>query len=110
MDSRFISEDIVPTLTERLKNISIGSYSKHVQSVLQSKLNITKRFVDGGKVTDHHAIIPTEQVNQLYSTGTSIFPAFFVCACVAGTCVAATSVIGLDFFRAIAPDIQIDSV
>jgi len=69
-DSRFISEDIVPTLTERLKSISIGPYSKHVQSVLRSKLNITKRFVDGSKVTDHHAIIPTEQYVNLASLNT----------------------------------------
>lgn len=69
-DSRYISEDIVPTLPERLKSISVGAYAKLAQSVLRSKMNITKRFVDGSKVTDHHAIIPTEQYVNLGSLST----------------------------------------
>ncbi|HEX2945721.1 MAG TPA: DNA topoisomerase III [Clostridia bacterium] len=69
-DSRYISEDIVPTLSERLKSISVGPYVKLAQSVLRNKLNVTKRFVDGSKVTDHHAIIPTEQYVNLGSLST----------------------------------------
>ncbi|SPF52749.1 DNA topoisomerase 3 [Candidatus Desulfosporosinus infrequens] len=60
-DSRHISEDIVPTLPERLKSIAQGPYVDFARSILRTKLIITKRFVDGSKVTDHHAIIPTEQ-------------------------------------------------
>jgi DNA topoisomerase-3 len=59
-DSRYISEDIVPTLPERLKSIAIGPYAV-ARGLLKNKLVTGKRFVDGSKVSDHHAIIPTEQ-------------------------------------------------
>ncbi len=64
-DSRHITTDIVPTLTERLKSIAIGPYSKLVQGILKNRINVTNRFVDNSKVTDHHAIIPTEQFVNL---------------------------------------------
>jgi len=64
-DSRYITEDIVPTLVERLKSISIGSYKLSAQELLKTRLNVTKRFVDSSKVSDHHAIIPTEQYVDL---------------------------------------------
>ena len=64
-DSRYISEDIVPTLPERLKSIAVGPYAEAARQILKSKLNITKRFADNSKVSDHHAIIPTEQFVQL---------------------------------------------
>ncbi|TGE33499.1 DNA topoisomerase III [Desulfosporosinus sp. Sb-LF] len=60
-DSRHISEDIVPTLPERLKSVALGPYVDLARSILRNKLIITKRFVDSSKVSDHHAIIPTEQ-------------------------------------------------
>ncbi|QNU65934.1 DNA topoisomerase III [Ruminiclostridium herbifermentans] len=64
-DSRYITTDIVPTLTERLKSIAIGPYAKPVQNILKNRINVTNRFVDNSKVTDHHAIIPTEQFVNL---------------------------------------------
>lgn len=66
-DSRYITDDIVPTLPERLKSISIGPYKTFVQSILRNKINVTKRLVDNSKVSDHHAIIPTEQYVDLSS-------------------------------------------
>jgi DNA topoisomerase-3 len=66
-DSRYITSDIVPTLTERLKSIAVGPYAKPVQGILRNKINVTNRFVDNSKVTDHHAIIPTEQFVNLSS-------------------------------------------
>lgn len=66
-DSRHITTDIVPTLPDRLKSISIGPYAESARTLLRTKLNITKRFVDNSKVTDHHAIIPTEQYVDLGS-------------------------------------------
>lgn len=64
-DSRYITNDIVPTLTERLKSIAVGPYTEAARALLRGKLHITKRFVDDSKVTDHHAIIPTEQYVNL---------------------------------------------
>ncbi|WHH61557.1 DNA topoisomerase III [Petroclostridium sp. X23] len=66
-DSKYITDDIVPTLPERLKSIAIGPYTTLVRDVLKSKLRVTKRFMDNSKVTDHHAIIPTEQYVDLSS-------------------------------------------
>lgn len=39
----------------------IEEYSQFASELLKSKLPITKRIVDDKKVTDHHAIIPTEK-------------------------------------------------
>jgi DNA topoisomerase-3 len=64
-DSRYITTDIVPTLNERLKSIAIGPYAKVVQGILRNRLSVTNRFVDNSKVSDHHAIIPTEQFVNL---------------------------------------------
>ena len=66
-DSRYISDDIVPTLPERLKSIAVGPYSEWARNLLRNKLNVTKRFADSSKVTDHHAVIPTEQYVDLSS-------------------------------------------
>jgi DNA topoisomerase-3 len=66
-DSRYVTEDIVPTLKERLKSIAVGPYTTWTRDVLRSKISPTKRFVDNSKVTDHHAIIPTEQYVDLGS-------------------------------------------
>ncbi len=60
-DSRYISSDIVETLPDRLKAISIGNYKTLVTEILKSKINPHKGFVDDSKVSDHHAIIPTEE-------------------------------------------------
>jgi DNA topoisomerase-3 len=60
-DSRFISDDLVGTLKDRIKACAIGSYAKFGSKILQSPIKSNKSFVNNGKVTDHHAIIPTEQ-------------------------------------------------
>lgn len=60
-DSRYLTQDIVPTLKDRLKAINIGPYSKFASKVLASPIKANKSFVDNSKVTDHHAIIPTEE-------------------------------------------------
>lgn len=64
-DSRYITDDLVPTLKERLKSIAVGPYAKLAGELLKNNINVTKRFVDNSKVTDHHAIIPTEQYVNL---------------------------------------------
>lgn len=69
-DSRYITEDIVPTLLERLKSVAVGSYSALAHALIKNKLNLTKRFVDNTKVSDHHAIIPTEQYVNLSNFST----------------------------------------
>ncbi|OPA06162.1 DNA topoisomerase III [Bacillus cereus] len=59
-DSRYISSDIVGTLPERLKACGVGEYRPFAHKVLQNPIKPNKSFVDDSKVSDHHAIIPTE--------------------------------------------------
>ncbi|PKM80776.1 MAG: DNA topoisomerase III [Firmicutes bacterium HGW-Firmicutes-14] len=68
-DSRYISDDVVPTLAERLKSIAVGPYSAPAHSILKNGIKPTRRFVDNSKVTDHHAIIPTEEYVNLAKLG-----------------------------------------
>lgn len=64
-DSRYISSDIVPTLKGRLDSIAIGPYAALARKALRGTLSVSKRLVDDSKVSDHHAIIPTEQYVNL---------------------------------------------
>lgn len=59
-DSRFISSDIVSTLPERLKACAVGEYRPLANKILNKSIKASKSFVDDSKVSDHHAIIPTE--------------------------------------------------
>ncbi|WP_078547637.1 DNA topoisomerase III [Litchfieldia alkalitelluris] len=60
-DSRYLSSDIVDTLKERIKACGVGPYTKLAHKVLQKPIKTNKSFVDDSKVSDHHAIIPTEE-------------------------------------------------
>lgn len=60
-DSRYISSDIVDTLKERINACGIGPYSAAASKILKNPIKANKNFVDDSKVSDHHAIIPTEQ-------------------------------------------------
>ena len=59
-DSRYLSSDIVATLPERLKACGVGEYRSLANKVLVKPIKASKSFVDDSKVSDHHAIIPTE--------------------------------------------------
>ncbi|UED80691.1 DNA topoisomerase III [Lysinibacillus sp. CD3-6] len=59
-DSRYISQDIVATIPERLKACGIGEYRPLANKLLNKPIKTSKAFVDDSKVSDHHAIIPTE--------------------------------------------------
>ena len=45
---------------ERLKACGVGEYRPFAHKVLQKPIKPNKSFVDDSKVSDHHAIIPTE--------------------------------------------------
>ncbi|MBC2207759.1 DNA topoisomerase III [Listeria booriae] len=64
-DSRFISDDIVPTLKERVEACGVGPYAKPARAVASKPIKANKSFVDNSKVSDHHAIIPTEETPSL---------------------------------------------
>lgn len=60
-DSRHLSTDIVGTLKERLDAVTIGPYKKIASTLSRKPIVTNSTFVDDKKVSDHHAIIPTEQ-------------------------------------------------
>jgi DNA topoisomerase-3 len=63
-DSRYITEDIVPYLKSRVQAIAkISKYAVIANSLLNTGFNIDKKLVDNSKVTDHHALIPTEAID-----------------------------------------------
>lgn len=59
-DSRYLTTDIVPTLVERLDAIKVQAYSSFIRQIPRP-IKGSKHFVDNSKVSDHHAIIPTEE-------------------------------------------------
>ncbi|MFY4776396.1 DNA topoisomerase III [Metabacillus sp. RGM 3146] len=60
-DSRYISSDIVDTLKDRVEACNVQPYAKFASKILAKPIRSNKSFVDDSKVSDHHAIIPTEQ-------------------------------------------------
>jgi DNA topoisomerase-3 len=64
-DSRYIGKDVAETLKERIQACGVGPYRKVAGKLLVQPLRTNKSFVDDSKVSDHHAIIPTEQFVQL---------------------------------------------
>ena len=64
-DSRYLSSDIVPALKERLRACGTGPYRKLAGRLLNQTFTAKASFVNDAKVSDHHAIIPTEQFVSL---------------------------------------------
>ena len=61
--SRYISDDLFDIIPERIKNVCLyPSLRDKAETLLCQPLN--KRSVDGSKVTDHHALLITENVPQ----------------------------------------------
>lgn len=69
-DSRYLTDDIVPTLNERLRAVTIGDTKAAAEDILRRKLKINKSCINNSKVSDHHAIIPTEQKVPMISLST----------------------------------------
>ncbi|WP_263705436.1 DNA topoisomerase III [Shouchella tritolerans] len=61
-DSRYLSSDLVETLKERLHAVDVQPFRKMVANAKKQGLAHAKRqMVNNAKVSDHHALIPTEQ-------------------------------------------------
>lgn len=60
-DSRFLSSDIVPTLKDRLEGMEVKPYAQYVSQIKKRGIKSHKGYVNDAKVSDHHAIIPTEE-------------------------------------------------
>ncbi|MGN1264660.1 MAG: DNA topoisomerase 3, partial [Muribaculaceae bacterium] len=62
VDTTYLSEDIYPTIPGVLK--AMTPYASLTAPVLAHKIPKSKKVVDDSKVTDHHAIIPTNMEPQ----------------------------------------------
>ncbi len=65
-DSRYIPTDVVPSLPERLRAVAVDDYKDIALSLARKKPLRTKYLVNDAKVSDHHAIIPTEERPSLW--------------------------------------------
>lgn len=64
-DSRYLTSDMTATLKERLSACAVGPYRKTAAALSAKRIRADKSFVNNARVSDHHAIIPTEQFVQL---------------------------------------------
>ncbi len=64
-DSRYITNDIVATLPARILALHSSPFGPAAREVLKLNKPLDARFVNDRKVTDHHAIIPTEEAPRM---------------------------------------------
>jgi len=65
--SRYLTKDMEPKLKELIENVGkIDAYKPFADTLLEApKIITSKRIIDDKKVTDHHAIIPTDKQANL---------------------------------------------
>lgn len=60
-DSRYLSDDLAPHLASRVQRLAgLAQFSDLAAPLLGQPLPLSKRIIDNSKISDHHAIIPTE--------------------------------------------------
>jgi DNA topoisomerase III len=76
-DSRYLSSDMVGKIKGTLSRLNIEPYGEYASYVIKlPKLPVSKRIIDDSKITDHHAIIPTDVSPNLKSLSTEEFNAY----------------------------------
>lgn len=64
-DSRYLTTDMAATMADRLQGMTSG-YKEEIRPIAANQNKVlAKRVFNNEKVTDHHAIIPTEQYLNL---------------------------------------------
>lgn len=64
--SRYLSKDIVSQFPQLLENIkSLTKYTSFVEEIQKNNWKMAEKMIDDKKVTDHHAIIPTDKKANL---------------------------------------------
>ncbi len=66
-DSNYLSDDMIPLVKSIVKCL-VGYDGERVQHLQTQGLNIDKRIIDNSRISDHHAIIPTNLIGRLGST------------------------------------------
>ena len=59
-DSNYLTHDMVDTIQERLRAILATDYKSHVRDLISETFSSKMHIFNNQKVSDHHAIIPTE--------------------------------------------------
>jgi len=66
-DSRYITTDLSKFLNPYVQALSnIPKYAEVAKNLLSQGLNINKLIVDDSKVTDHHALLPTNNIVKYF--------------------------------------------
>lgn len=65
-DSKHLTSDMKDTLQDRIKAVQTGPYRPLAATILKSTVSAQKGVIDDAKVSDHHAIIPTEENPPLH--------------------------------------------
>lgn len=63
-DSNYLSDDMIPLIESIVKRLSAYDNDR-TSALLYNGLNIDKRVIDNSKISDHHAIIPTNLIGRL---------------------------------------------
>ncbi|MBR1831013.1 MAG: DNA topoisomerase III [Ruminiclostridium sp.] len=63
-DSNYLTDDMIPLVESIVKCLS-GYDSERIQKLQKQGLYIDKRIIDNSKVSDHHALIPTNLIGRL---------------------------------------------
>ncbi|PTJ20212.1 DNA topoisomerase III [Staphylococcus succinus] len=75
-DSNYLTDDMVDTLKDRLRAIMATSLKDIAKTQMNQSFSVKQRFINNGKVSDHHAIIPTEvrpDMSQLSQRETKVY-------------------------------------
>lgn len=77
-DSRYLSDDMIPKIKSTLSKInSVEQYREFSEYVVGlEKLPLGKRIIDNSKITDHHAIIPTDTKINIMALSDAEFKVF----------------------------------
>lgn len=69
-DSRVLSTDLFGEIGEHLKCCSFGKFKPFIDRIDFSGIHMEKRYFNDGKVSDHHALIPTinQGISGIYNT------------------------------------------
>ncbi|MBT2569276.1 DNA topoisomerase III [Planococcus sp. ISL-110] len=65
-DSKHLTSDMRDTLKDRVKAVQMGPYRSLAAMILKNPVAPQKGVIDDAKVSDHHAIIPTEETPPLH--------------------------------------------
>lgn len=59
-DSRYLTDDLAATMPDRLAALKSSAYGDTVRRISQGQAKLPAAFYNPAKVSDHHALLPTE--------------------------------------------------